>query len=35
MSAVKLGLELDDPVHQRVLGRALGYSGQEQHRAIR
>ena len=35
MSAVKLGVEFDDPVHQRVLGRALAYTGQEQHRAIR
>jgi hypothetical protein len=35
LSAVKFCLKLDNPVHQRVLGRALGYAGQKQHRAIR
>ena len=35
MSAVKLCLELDDPVHQGVLGRGRQLTGQEEHRAIR
>src|SRR5271155_2279534 len=35
LSAVKFGLEFDDPVHESVLGRALADAGQQQHCAIR